>query len=109
MLTDFSPIAYICCTLPLCVVRMRDMSGATTPTAVAGFAGSIFTSSGLMNSIMYGITRNLFRRPDPQGRFTSMDGSRHVSGRLPADPYHVPDHDPMMSENPTMYGFILTL
>lgn len=48
------------------------MVGSRPSFAMIGFAGAVFTSSGLMNSIMYGITRKLHRRPEPVGSLVSV-------------------------------------
>ncbi|KAK8084734.1 G protein-coupled glucose receptor regulating Gpa2-domain-containing protein [Apiospora hydei] len=60
-------IAYTLLTLPLAAGRMASMSGRTLPDSYFFFAGSLFTSSGWVDSILYAFTRRSLLFQELQG------------------------------------------
>ncbi|KAG9295226.1 hypothetical protein G9A89_006208 [Geosiphon pyriformis] len=76
----YYPISYILLVFPLAFQRYIAVLGIHFPLTYLLTAGCIFTSAGLVNSIIYGFTRNvvamkpLFEREFDEKAVTGMDG-----------------------------------
>ncbi|KAH8918582.1 hypothetical protein BT69DRAFT_1353787 [Atractiella rhizophila] len=55
------PLAYILLSMPLATFRLAGIAGYTWPRAAQSAVGAIFTLSGLVNVLLFGITRGIFR------------------------------------------------
>ncbi|KAK8121121.1 hypothetical protein PG999_005241, partial [Apiospora kogelbergensis] len=92
-------LAYTVLTLPLAAGRMASMSNRQPPNSYFFFAGSLFTSSGWVDTVLYAITRRslLFKemqgpRPARQSRsgqirsqragFTRQDSTEDILGEV---------------------------
>jgi hypothetical protein len=58
------PIIYIVLTLPLAAGRMASMAGADLPEVYYCIAGSLMTSCGWLDSLLYTLTRRVFIKPE---------------------------------------------
>jgi hypothetical protein len=58
------PIIYIVLTLPLAAGRMAAMSGTDLPEIYYCIAGSLMTSCGWLDSLLYTLTRRVFIKPE---------------------------------------------
>jgi G protein-coupled glucose receptor regulating Gpa2 C-term len=59
------PAIYVLLTLPLAAGRMASMSGTTPPDIYYCIAGSMMTSCGWLDSLLYTLTRRVFVRSEP--------------------------------------------
>ncbi|KAG9287578.1 hypothetical protein G9A89_019639 [Geosiphon pyriformis] len=55
----YYPVGYVILVLPLALQRFLALRNQQLPFSYLIFAGCIFTSAGILNSIIYGITRNI--------------------------------------------------
>jgi hypothetical protein len=62
------PLIYVLLTLPLAAGRMASMSGTTPPDIYYCIAGSMMTSCGWLDSLLYTLTRRVFVKSDPSAR-----------------------------------------
>jgi len=98
----FYPAVYIICVFPVSLARWLDFSGTNVPPAATIFAGFMFSLSGLLNAILYAITRPDLVRGSPNAEETSAkdrkrrptgEGLDHKSRANRRDVGHLPDRD----------------
>ena len=80
------PVIYVILTLPLAAGRMAAMAGITLPDTYYCVAGSLITSCGWLDALLYTLTRRviisteLMNKPNSHSRPTVAESDPNVSG-----------------------------
>ncbi|KAI0080281.1 hypothetical protein K474DRAFT_299653 [Panus rudis PR-1116 ss-1] len=92
----FYPAVYTCTVLPIAIVRWRSFMGLCVPWAATVIADVIFASSGVLNVLLYSVTRpNLLPHADSTALIlTRTSHSRPSHSSDPATPtFPAPKHE----------------
>jgi G protein-coupled glucose receptor regulating Gpa2/G protein-coupled glucose receptor regulating Gpa2 C-term len=74
------PIIYVVLTLPLAAGRMAAMAGRTPPLTYYCIAGSLLTSCGWLDTLLYTLTRRVFIKSENNNSSRGRAGSGSASG-----------------------------